>query len=300
MHTHIWQTRAQSTAEIGMYVCMYVCMYACMYVCMIYYRNRYVCMYACMYVCMIYYRNRYVWPVCMYVCMYVWSTTEIGKSWGKIRRVNHPRKAYLCGLYLLQTKSIRIVCLRIACLENFERFSTADLFQFTGGTPSERFPFILQVAVPWFEYLNTNLISVFEYFASCSTVSWCLHDSCTCACWHVHVLTRVMLPFLGAYTTRARVYAEMCTCLQESSTCVHKHHLEHHAHVCISCKQYGYMYVLYIYIHIYIYIHTYIHSLFVSMCMCVYLERIDHMQITRHIYIYTYAYTFIHTYTCTW
>jgi hypothetical protein len=30
---------------------------------------------------------------------------------------------------------------------NFQRFSTADLYQFTSGTPLERFLFILQVAV---------------------------------------------------------------------------------------------------------------------------------------------------------
>ncbi len=32
---------------------------------------------------------------------------------------------------------------------NFQRFSTADLYQFTTRTPSERFPFILQVAVTY-------------------------------------------------------------------------------------------------------------------------------------------------------
>jgi hypothetical protein len=138
-------------------------------------------------------------------------------------------------------------------------------------------------------------------------------------------ILQVAVPFLGAYTTRARVHADMCTCLQES--CYRFLVLTRLVHVCMLRCARAYknlprvctniilnitrMYaslannmdicMYYIYIYIYIYIHTYIHSLFVSMCMCVYLERIDHMQITRHIYIYIciYIHTYIYVYMIT-
>ncbi len=42
---------------------------------------------------------------------------------------------------------------------NFQQFSTADLYQFTIGTPSERFPFIKQVAV----CVKVNKIYLYVY-----------------------------------------------------------------------------------------------------------------------------------------
>ncbi len=51
-------------------------------------------------------------------------------------------------LHVLQVKMKRTAICKID--RNF--FSKADLYQFTGGTPSERFPFILKVAVCWRSY----------------------------------------------------------------------------------------------------------------------------------------------------
>jgi hypothetical protein len=53
-----------------------------------------------------------------------------------------------------------------------QRFSTADLYQFTTGTPSERFPFILRVAVSSIGFLCVQLYRLVL---------------CVCACAHANV-----------------------------------------------------------------------------------------------------------------
>jgi hypothetical protein len=60
------------------------------------------------------------------------------------RIIGHRLNVCVCqARYLLETGVLRLAKIRV----NFQWFSTADSYQFTPGTPSERSPFTLQVAV---------------------------------------------------------------------------------------------------------------------------------------------------------
>jgi hypothetical protein len=69
---------------------------------------------------------------------------------------------------------------------NLQRFSTADLYHFTSGTPLERFPFILQVAV----LLHSHIHSEMAYCALKSQKS-----NYACACTHSRWAQRDKLCF---------------------------------------------------------------------------------------------------------
>ena len=77
---------------------------------------------------------------CMYVCIYhihVHMCTDTSRIYACVICIcisGHNHRAYT------NTATCKIH-------ENFQRFSTADLYQSTAGTPSERFLFVLRVAV---------------------------------------------------------------------------------------------------------------------------------------------------------
>ncbi len=67
-----------------------------------------------------------------------------------IRYLNLKKKTNFQGLEFLYRNMLVCLCPDAVTCKingNFQRFSTAGLYQFTAGTPSERFPFVLQVAV---------------------------------------------------------------------------------------------------------------------------------------------------------